>query len=59
MKFEVVNDKNKTVYYTHKEKDIPCKEYLNSMGGAGYKFKIDGKILSKKKVEGLINQKGK
>lgn len=59
MKFEVINDKNKTVYYTHKEKDIPCKEYLNSMVGAGYKFKIDGKISSKKRAEELIKQKGK
>jgi hypothetical protein len=54
MKFEVINDKGKTVYYTHKEKDIPNKEYLNSMSDAGYKFKIDGKVASKKKVEELI-----
>lgn len=59
MKFEVINDKGKTVYYTHKEKDIPNKEYLNSMSDAGYKFKIDGKATSKKKVEELIKQKGK
>ena len=59
MKFEVINDKNKTVYYTNKEKDIPCKEYLESMVCGGYKFKIDGKIASKKKVEELIKQKGK
>ena len=59
MKFEVINDKGKTVYYTHKEKDIPCKEYLNSMINASYKFKIDGKISSKKKIEELIKQKGK
>ena len=59
MKFEVVNDKNKTVYYTHKEKDIPNKEYLNSMIDAGYKLKIDGKVASKKRVEELIKQKGK
>lgn len=59
MKFEVINDKNKTVYYTHKEQDIPCKEQLASMIDAGYKFKIDGKVASKKKVEELIKQKGK
>ena len=58
MKFEVINDKNKTVYYTYSEKAIPCKEHLNSMSKAGYKFKIDGKIASKKKVEELINKKG-
>ena len=53
MKFEVVNDKNKTMYYTHSIKGIPSKEFLNSMSNAGYKFKIDGKIASKKKVEEL------
>ena len=53
MKVEVINDKGKTVYYTCKEKDIPNKEYLNSMSDAGYKFKIDGKVASKKKVEEL------
>ena len=53
MRFEVVNDKNKTMYYTNKIKDIPSKEYLGSMNDAGYKFKIDGKVVSKKKVEEL------
>ena len=53
MKFEVINDKNKTMYYTYEIKDIPAKEYLDSMSNAGYKFKIDGKLVSKKKVEEL------
>ena len=53
MKFEVINDKNKTVYYTFKIKDIPRKNDLASISNAGYKFKIDGKIASKKKVEEL------
>lgn len=56
MKFEVVNDKNKIVYYTHKEKDIPNKEYLKSMINAGYKFKIDGRVASKKKAEELLRK---
>ena len=59
MKFEVINDRNKPVYYTHKIKDIPTREFLSSMVDAGYKFKIDGKIVSKKRVEELIKQKGK
>lgn len=58
MKFEVISDKNKTVSYTFKIGDIPPKEYLNSMANAGYKFKMDGKIVSKKKIEELIKQKG-
>lgn len=53
MKFEVVNDKNKTVYYTFKIKDIPCKDELTSISNAGYRFKINGRISSKKKVEEL------
>lgn len=53
MKFEVINDKNKTVYHTHKIKDIPIKDFLTSMINAGYRFKIDGKVASKKRVEEL------
>lgn len=57
MKFEIINDKNKTVYYTYNTECVPCKEHLASMTNAGYKFKIDGKIVSKKKIEELINRK--
>lgn len=39
--------------YNLNKKGIPNKEYLNSMSDAGYKFKIDGKVASKKKVEEL------
>ena len=53
MKFEVINDKNKTIYYTYDRRDVPSSEYLNSMSNAGYRFKIDGRIASKKKVEEL------
>lgn len=53
MKFEVINDKNKTMYYTYNIKCIPNKEFLTSISNAGYKFKINGKTASKKKVEEL------
>lgn len=53
MKFEVINDKNKTVYYTYKIEDIPTKDFLTSMINSGYKFKIDGKVASKKRIEEL------
>ena len=59
MKFEVINDKNKTMYYTYNIKCIPNKEFLTSISNAGYKFKIDGKIASKKKVEELKAEKEK
>lgn len=53
MKFEVVNDKNKTVMQTTDVSCIPNKEILNSMISAGYKLKLDGKILSKKAINEL------
>lgn len=56
MKFEVIDDKNKTIYYTYKIKDIPPNEDLTSINNAGYKFKIDGRIASRKKIEELKSE---
>lgn len=56
MKFEIVNDKNKTVYFTHTVSDIPQKEHLSAMSNAGYKFKVDGKIVSKKTIEDMLKK---
>ena len=53
MKFEVVNDKNKTVMNTTSPSCIPDKDILMSMLNAGYKLKLDGKILSKKAINEL------
>ena len=53
MKFEVVNDKSKTVMYTSSPHCIPDKDILMSMLNTGYKFKLDGKILSKKAINEL------
>ena len=57
LKFEVVDDKNKTVYFTHTISGIPQKEHLSAMSNAGYKFKIDGRVVSKKRIEEMLKQK--
>ena len=60
MKFEIINTENKTVMNTTDVSCIPEKELLMSMSKSGYKFKIDGKILSVKKIiaqlKGSINE---
>ena len=50
MKFEVINDKNKTVMSTTSLSCIPNKNELNSMSKAGYKFRLNGKIMSSHKL---------
>ena len=50
MEFEVFNDKGVRVFYTYQEQCIPTKTQISSMLKQGYKFKIDGKNLSKSKA---------
>lgn len=54
MKFEVLNSKQKVVMYTTDISCIPNKDTLNAMLNAGYKFKLDGEILSKKAISEFI-----
>ena len=58
MKFEVFDDKKIRKYWCKSKKCLPKIAEIAAMTKAGYKFKIDGKIASKKKVEELINEKG-
>lgn len=51
MKFEVFNEKGVGVMETAYPTCVPCDRHLDSMVKAGYKFKIDGKIVNKKKVK--------
>lgn len=51
MKFQVMNDKGVWVMETHYASCIPNDSQLSSMSKAGYKFKIDGKAASIKKVK--------
>ena len=50
MKFEVINDKNQTIMQTSSANCIPDRSMLNLMSKSGYKFRIDGKIATVKKV---------
>lgn len=50
MKFEVINDKGQTVMTTTSANYIPDKDVLDSMSKAGYKFKVDDKITTKKQL---------
>lgn len=51
MKFEVVNMYGKTVMHTSQEKCIPDKNERNLLYAAGYRFKLNGKTITKKKLE--------
>lgn len=54
MKFEVINDKRKTVMTTQSINCIPSKQQCEHMIKAGYKFKLDNNILSKKKLDEFL-----
>lgn len=56
MKFEVVNDKNKTVMSTESLSCIPNKDALNSISKAGYKFRFDGKMITIKKLNEKLKE---
>jgi len=50
MKFEVINDKGATVMRTETKSCIPDKDELTTMSKAGYKFRIDEKNITVKKL---------
>ena len=61
MKFEVINDKNKIMFRCDDVSCIPDPADIKMMSVGGYKFRIDGKIISARKVIEVIknkNQKG-
>lgn len=51
MRFEVVNSGGETVMQTEYTGCIPDQTVLDAMYKSGYRFKLDGKAASKKKVE--------
>ena len=53
MLLQVINDKGVPVMRTEHKSCIPDDSQLSSMAKVGYKFKIDGKIASIKKVKEL------
>lgn len=56
MKFEVINDKNKIVMHTSDISCIPDKDILNLMSKAGYKFKLDNKAVTIKKLNEQLKE---
>lgn len=51
MLFQVINDKGILVMRTEYKSCIPDDDQLSSMAKGGYKFKIDSKAVSIKKVK--------
>ncbi len=51
MKFEVINDRGVTVMQTTMKSCIPDEEQLTYMSKAGYKFKLEGKVVTLKKLK--------
>lgn len=58
MRFEVINRNNVTVMNTEFIKCIPSDEVLQLMSEAGHKFKVDKKIISRKKIKELKEKEG-
>mgnify|MGYP004512807673 CR=1 FL=1 len=57
MKFEVINDKNKVMFRCDDVSCIPDPADIKMMSAGGYKFRIDGKIISARKVIEYTKQK--
>lgn len=57
MKFEVINDKNKVMFHCDDVSCIPDPADIKTMSAGGYKFRIDGKIISARKVIEYTKQK--
>ena len=56
MKFEIINDKNKVVMNTTYTCCIPNKDILTLMSKTGYKFKLDGKAITIKKLNEKLKE---
>lgn len=57
MNFQVVNDKGNIVMQTDYEECIPKIEELSMIQKAGYKFKLDGKSISPRKIKEIGEKK--
>ena len=57
MKFEVVNDKNNVLMNTTSTECIPNKDTLNLMSKVGYKFKLNGKVVTIRKLYETLKEK--
>lgn len=59
MKFEVINDKQKTVMQTTNIACVPNETEIKLMTKAGYKFRMNGKLIKKSDLQKIINNEVK
>lgn len=52
--FEIFNDKGRRVFYTYDKICIPSKEQLEAIFKSGYKIKLNGVTVTKKKINELL-----
>lgn len=56
MKFEIIQNGGR-IFYTEQLSCLPPKKHLDMMSKNGCKFKLDGKIATKKMIETLLNER--
>ena len=56
MEFEVINDKNRTIMSTMSKSCLPDKKLLISMSKNGYKFRLNGKMITVKKLNDKLKE---
>lgn len=54
MKFEVLSGEGRVVFWCQQSECIPNKQEIESVTKSGYKIRIDGKIVTKKKLNELL-----
>ena len=54
MKFEIINDNKDIIFVTHQISCIPTQKQLDMMSKNNWKFRIDGKIATKKAMNELL-----
>lgn len=56
IKFEVVNADGKVLFNTEHKECTPSKSEIDTLIKAGYKIKINGKAVTKKKMIELLGE---
>lgn len=56
MTFEVINDKDNIMMCTHDISYIPALDILKIMREGNFRFRLDGKIISYKKLEKFLKE---
>ena len=56
MKFEVINNQNQVIMHTEFSSCIPNKEILDLIVKAGYKIRLNGKVLSNRTLNKQLEE---